>query len=40
MCKGCGACVPMCPTEAVDLLGYTGTQVKAMIDGLLEDRGA
>jgi heterodisulfide reductase subunit A len=35
-CKGCGACVPVCAADAIDLLGYTDAQVKAMIDGLLE----
>ena len=35
-CKGCGACVPVCPADAIDLQGYTDAQIKAMIDGLLE----
>jgi heterodisulfide reductase subunit A2 len=35
-CKGCGGCVPVRPTDAVDLQGYTDAQIKAMIDGLLE----
>ncbi len=35
-CKGCGACVPVCPVDAIDLQGYTDAQIKAMIDGLLE----
>jgi heterodisulfide reductase subunit A-like polyferredoxin len=28
--------VPVCPTDAVDLQGYSDAQIKAMIDGLLE----
>ena len=35
-CKGCGGCVPMCPENAIDLLGYTDAQITAMIDSLLE----
>ncbi len=36
-CKGCGGCVPVCPTGAIDLKGYTDAQIRAMIDGLLEE---
>jgi len=36
-CKGCGACVPVCPQDAIDLQGYTDAQIKAMIDGLMEE---
>ena len=35
-CKGCGGCVPVCPEDAIDLLGYTDAQVRAQIDSLLE----
>ena len=35
-CKGCGGCVPVCPENAIDLLGYTDAQITAMIDKLLE----
>ena len=35
-CKGCGGCVPVCPENAIDLLGYTDAQITAMIDSLLE----
>ena len=35
-CKGCGGCVPICPENAIDLLGYTDAQITAMIDKLLE----
>ncbi len=36
VCKGCGGCVPLCPEDALDLLGYTDVQMRAMIDGLVE----
>ena len=36
-CKGCGGCVPICPENAIDLRGYTDTQITAMIDGLLQE---
>jgi heterodisulfide reductase subunit A len=36
VCKGCGGCVPLCSEDAIDLLGYTDTQIRAMIDGLVE----
>ncbi len=34
-CKGCGGCVPVCPSKAIDLEGYTDAQIRAMIDGML-----
>jgi heterodisulfide reductase subunit A len=36
-CKGCGGCVPVCPTDAIDLKGYTDAQVRAAIDALAKD---
>jgi heterodisulfide reductase subunit A len=36
-CKGCGGCVPVCPKDAIDLQGYTDAQIRAMIDGLLQE---
>jgi heterodisulfide reductase subunit A len=36
-CKGCGGCTPVCPESAIDLQGYTDGQVRAMIDGLLQE---
>jgi heterodisulfide reductase subunit A len=36
-CKGCGGCVPVCPKGAIDLQGYTDAQIKAMIDGLVQE---
>ncbi len=37
LCKGGGACVPVCPEEAIFIEGYTDIQVKAMIDGLIKE---
>ena len=37
VCKGCGGCVPVCAEDAIDLQGYTDAQVRAMIDGLLQE---
>jgi len=36
-CKGCGGCVPVCPHNAIDLQGCTDAQIRAMIDGLLQE---
>lgn len=33
-CKGCGGCVPYCVEGAIDLLGSTDAQIRAMIDSL------
>lgn len=35
-CKGCGMCTPVCPTDAIDLAGFTNAQVEGMIDALAE----
>ncbi len=36
LCSGCGACVAVCPTRAIDLAGWTLEQYDAMVDALLE----
>jgi heterodisulfide reductase subunit A len=36
-CKGCGACVGVCPNLAIDLLGWTLKQYDAMLDALVGD---
>jgi heterodisulfide reductase subunit A len=36
-CKGCGACVGVCPNFAIDLLGWTLKQYDAMLDALMDD---
>jgi heterodisulfide reductase subunit A len=35
LCFGCGACVAVCPTRAIDLKGWTLAQFDAMVDGLV-----
>jgi heterodisulfide reductase subunit A len=32
LCKGEGACVPVCPKDAIEIEGYTDGQVCAMIE--------
>jgi heterodisulfide reductase subunit A2 len=34
LCKGCGACVAVCPTRAIDLQGWSLEQFDAMVDGI------
>ena len=35
LCVGCGACVAVCPTRAIDLKGWTLDQSDAMVDVLV-----
>jgi heterodisulfide reductase subunit A len=35
LCVGCGVCVAVCPTRAIDLKGWTLDQFDAMVDGLV-----
>ena len=37
LCKGEGACVPVCPKQAVSVQGYTNEQITAMIDALAKE---
>jgi len=37
LCKGEGACVPICAEEAIDVKGFTDTQIRAMIDTLVKE---
>lgn len=36
-CKGEGACVPICPQDAIDIEGYRDDQILAMIDASLKE---
>ncbi len=35
-CKGFVMCTPVCPTDAIDLAGFTNAQIEGMIDALVE----
>ena len=37
LCKGEGACVPVCSAQAVEVEGYTNSQVRSMIDALAQE---
>jgi heterodisulfide reductase subunit A len=38
-CKGCGACVAVCPTQAIQVKGWTVPQFEAMVSALLGGGG-
>jgi heterodisulfide reductase subunit A len=33
-CTGCGACVSVCPNQAVDVQGWTLAQYEAMVEAI------
>ena len=35
ICQGCGICVAECPAQAIDLMHYTDSQLKAKVTALL-----
>jgi heterodisulfide reductase subunit A len=35
-CKGCGMCLPVCPVNAIQLLGFTDAEITAMIDAMAD----
>jgi len=37
LCLGCGACVAVCPTVAIDLKGWSLKQYEAMVDMIVND---
>ncbi len=37
MCKGEGACVPVCPDDAIEIEGYRDDQITAMIDASIKE---
>ncbi len=37
LCVGCGVCVGVCPTRAIDLQGWTLAQYEALVDGIVAD---
>jgi heterodisulfide reductase subunit A len=36
-CLGCGACVAVCPENAIDINGWTLKQYEAMVDMIVSD---
>ncbi|HUV97971.1 MAG TPA: hydrogenase iron-sulfur subunit, partial [Candidatus Paceibacterota bacterium] len=38
MCIGCGACIPVCPKEAIDFKNSTNRQIMANLRGVLADK--
>jgi heterodisulfide reductase subunit A len=36
-CTGCGVCVSACPSQAIDVQGWTLGQYEAMVDAILAD---
>jgi heterodisulfide reductase subunit A len=39
-CTGCGACIPVCPKEAIDFKNSTTKQIVAVLRGVLADKQA
>jgi heterodisulfide reductase subunit A len=37
LCTGCGACVAVCPENAIDINGWTLKQYEAMVDQIVAD---
>ncbi|MEJ2069527.1 MAG: 4Fe-4S binding protein [Syntrophobacterales bacterium] len=37
LCLGCGACVAVCPENAIEVQGWTLKQYEAMVDMILSD---
>jgi heterodisulfide reductase subunit A len=37
LCKGCGSCAGHCPSGAAQINHFTGKQVFAEIEGILDD---
>lgn len=35
-CKGCGMCIPICESNAINLIGYSDIEVETMIEVLVE----
>lgn len=40
LCRGCGACVAVCPENAIDIKGWTLKQYEAMVDAIVAGENA
>jgi heterodisulfide reductase subunit A len=40
LCTGCGACVAVCPENAINVKGWTLQQYEAMVDMIVSDESA
>ena len=40
LCTGCGACVAVCPENAINVKGWTLKQYEAMVDMIVSDEVA
>jgi heterodisulfide reductase subunit A len=40
LCTGCGACVAVCPQNAIDVNGWTLKQYEAMVDRIVAEDAA
>jgi heterodisulfide reductase subunit A len=38
LCTGCGACIPVCPQEAIDFKNATSKQITASLRGVLAEK--
>jgi heterodisulfide reductase subunit A len=35
-CKGCGMCLPVCPSDSIELISFTNKEMESMIDVLAQ----
>jgi heterodisulfide reductase subunit A len=40
LCTGCGACVAVCPENAINVKGWTLKQYEAMVDMIVSEESA
>ena len=40
LCQGCGTCIALCRSRAINLQGYTSEQMQAELAALLEEETA
>jgi len=37
ICKGCGACVPVCPVDAIHVKGYEDEVIETTIEAMAKE---